>query len=547
MGAPLWGAALAGCVQVQPPEPPPGTLLFPIALALVPSPTDGDPAPFLLVANSDYDARFRQGTLQSFDLDRVAAAVDGCPGAERPCIDTDTLGFLTDEVQIGPHASGIALSPRGDRAYLSIRSESDMTWVDIDPATGDFDCGVPEAQPGAIEDCSPLRRTTPIASDCGRDDLVLQGDVVAVVAGSVQDLTGEPADAGLDWSMLVHRTGRASLFVDVLSGPEPVPTLVHVLTNLTPDATNAALDPARNLVWMTTMPAPGNAVPSRIVRAEVPLIGVAFDRARPTCSSAFSAGSVSLRGLDTGLDARNVVFSSDGRFAHVLSRTPESFVTLDLEGAPLSAGASLIADVTSVSADPARAAIGTVDGREIALATSFAFGTISMMDTRTRTSLTPVHGFQGPQDVAIDEVRGLAYVADFRDSVLRVIDLRPIARGEPPGRLRAPDRDRDPRSDTLNEDVHGPLSAVRAHRTPGPAPGLRRGRLHREHEPLPAPRLQPARAHGLRLLRHHPRRGACRRAALAVPADHPRSDGCWSADLPDEPNPARLGDAVEPR
>lgn len=431
MGVPLGSAALVGCVQVYPADAPPGTLLFPITLTLVPSQLPGDPAPFLLVANSDYDARYRQGTLQSFDLNLVAAAVDGCAEADRPCIDTNTLGYLTDEVQIGPHASGIALSPRGDRVYLSIRSESDMTWVDIDPA-GDLDCGVPEAAPGEIEDCALLRRTTPIADDCGRDDLVLQGDVVAVVAGSVEALSGDPADAGLDWSMLVHRTGRASLFVDVLNGGEPVPTLVHVLTNITSDANNAAFDARHNLVWMTTTPAPASAVPPRIARAEVPLIGVAYDRARPTCSSAFSAGAVSLRGVDTGLDARDVVFSSDGRFAHVLSRTPEAFITLDMDGTPLIAGASLIADVTTVASDPARAAIGTVDGREIALATSFSFGTLSIMDTQTRSALTPVHGFQGPQDVVVDEVRGLAYVVDFRDSVLRVVDLRPIARGEPP-------------------------------------------------------------------------------------------------------------------
>ncbi len=423
-------ASSAGCVQVFPPDPPPGTLLFPITMTLVPSPTPGDPAPFLLVANADYDARFRQGTLQSFDLDLVAAAVDGC--TDRPCVDTNTLGYLTDEVQIGPHASDIALSPRGDRAYLSIRSESDLTWIDIDPVTGDLDCGAPEAQPGEIEDCIALRRTTPVASDCARDDLTLEGDVVAVLAGAVEELTGDAADAGLDWTMLVHRSGRASLFVDVLNGGTPVPTLVHVLTGINTDATNAAFDPRHNLVWMTTTLAPVSAVPPRIARAEVALIGVAYNRSQPTCSSAFSAGAVSLRGLDSGLDARDVVFSADGRYAYVLSRAPEAFITLDTEGMPLIAPASLIADVTTVASDPARATIGSVDGREMVMATSFSVGTVSIMDARTREMLTPVHGFQGPQDVKIDEVRGLAYVADFRDSVLRVIDLRPIARGAPP-------------------------------------------------------------------------------------------------------------------
>jgi hypothetical protein len=420
--------AFSGCDAVYPADAPPGRVIFPMNVALVPSETAGDPAPFLLVANSDFDLRYRQGTLQSLVLDRVAAAVDAC--TTRPCVDTNVVDYLADEVQIGPHVGGMAVSPRGDRVYLAIRSESDVTWVDIQQSTGALFCGAEEeTEAGAIEECTAVRRTTPIADDCGDRAPTLSGDIVGIVSGSIEALTGNVSDRGLDWVMLTHRNGRASLMVDVLQGTDRVPTLVHSLTGLPPDATNAALDPTRNTVWMTTTLPGLGSVPIRTGTRDIAVVGVSYDRTQPTCSTAFSAGRIAMRGLDDNFDSRDVAFSADGRYAHVLSRRPLAVVTVDIEGTPLTGADALIRDVIAVPTGAARLDIATVDGTELVAATSFDRRMLSIIDGDNRELEATVHGFTGPQDVVIDGERGLAYVVDFLDSVIRVIDLRPLAVG----------------------------------------------------------------------------------------------------------------------
>lgn len=411
------------CDAVFPPEPPPGTILFPVAVELVPPQLPGEPPPFLLLANSDYDARWAQGTLQTYDLDTVAAAVDAC--TDPPCRDEDARAYLVDEVQVGPHVHTIALSPQNDRVYLAVRSEADLTWVDLG-VDGSLDCeGAPT---GGIERCGVRRRSTPIADGCGRTPTVA-GDISGVATGSVADLTGEVADAGLDWVLLAHRNGRASLFVDRPAGAARVPTLVHSLTGLPNDATNATFDASRGVVWMTTTVPPGGTVPPRSPRAEIPLVGISYDRDNPDCSAAFFGGLIVVRGIDDGLDSRDVAFSAGGRYAHVVSRRPSSIVSLDTDASPIFAGETLIREHTPVADGPARIAAGTFDGREILAVSSFDGQQVTFVDAATGDIVAVVPGLQRPQDVVIDGVRGLAYVADFGDSVLRVIDLRPLREG----------------------------------------------------------------------------------------------------------------------
>lgn len=422
----LAGLASAGCDAVYPPDPPAGTIIFPVATVLVPAETPGDPPPYLLLANSDYDARYSQGSLQSYDLDAIAAAAFAC--TDPPCADENVSAYLLDEVLIGPQAHSIAVSPRHDRVYVAIRSEADLTWVDLS-TDGRLGCeGNPD--PGLIESCGAGRRSTPVSDACGRT-LSVTGDVTGVVAGAVADLTGEADER--DWVMLVHRNGRASVFLDEIVGGSPVPTLVHVVTGLPTDATNAVLDPFTQLVWMTTTIPPAGTTPLRTPTRDIPLIGLSIDTTTPACSSGFAAGRVVVRGTDDGLDSRDVAFSSGGRFAHVVSRRSNGVVTLDLEGTPIFAGETLIREVTPLASEVARGDVGTFGGREILAVTSYLGQRVTFVDAATGDILgQPVPGVQRPQDVAVDGARGLAYVADFGDSVLRVIDMRPILTGGEP-------------------------------------------------------------------------------------------------------------------
>lgn len=396
-------------------DPVPGTLNFPVAIAVTP---DTAGRQFLLVANSNFDLRYNSGSLQSFDLAGMRAAIAGCTDA--PCAFEDLSSYLVSEVLIGSYTSDLAISPRGNRVYLSVRSEVDLSWIDLDPATGDLACEG-EGQP---QTCADRRRTTEIASTCGRD-LVISGDPVGIVAGRVGDLTGESSD--LDYVVMVHRNGRASLFLDRQVGGAPEPVLVHTTDGLPRDIINVSFEPSSQLIWTHT----ASLVGTRQSR-DIGFAGVAYDATNPECSSVFSAGRLPLLGIDDGYDTRDSVFSPDGSHAYVLSRRPEAILTLDLEGSPLFPGQAAIDRVSFVGYAPSRMARVDIADRTVLAATCFDDRKVWFVDAETGVTAGTVPGFQGPYELAIDDAAQLAWIVDFRDSVIRAIDFSPLASGNEP-------------------------------------------------------------------------------------------------------------------
>jgi hypothetical protein len=396
--------------------PPPDTLNFPVVVAVTPE-TDG--RQFLLVGSANFDVRYNAGALHSFDLAALRGAIAGC--AEPPCTFEDLSGFIVSEVLVGSYTSGMALSPRGDRVYLAVRSDVDLSWIDLDPASGALSC----EGSGQPQSCAPRRRTTEVSSTCGRTP-VLSGDPVGVFAGDVEALTGEPSD--LDYVVMVHRNGRASLYLDRVVGGAPEPVLVHTTDGLPFDITNVSYEPESRLVWTHS----ASAFPNRLTR-ELGFVGVAIDPADPECSSAFSAGRLPLRGVDDGLDTRDSAFSADGSRAFVLARRPEAIVTLDLDDAPLFPGEAAIDRISHVGYGPSRLERVDVEGgRTVLAATCFDDRKVWFVDADTGATAGVVPGFAGPYELAVDTVGQIVWVVDFRDSVLRAIDYRPLASGEPP-------------------------------------------------------------------------------------------------------------------
>ena len=413
---------LAPSGACQPSEASTGGLRFPTAVAVT---SDNR---FILVASSNFDLRYDAGALHSFDLAAMRAAIDGC--AAVPCTFEDLSRFMVSEVLVGSHTSGLALSPRGDRVYLAVRSEVDLTWIDIDPETGGLSC----EGAGRPEVCAAHRRTTETASSCGRTP-VLSGDPIGVVAGRAEDLGGAP---GLDYILMFHRNGRASLFVDRLVGSASEPVLTHTTDGLPLDIVNVSFDASSDLVWTHS----ASIVGTRPTR-DIGFAGVAYDAATPECSSVFSAGRLPLRGVDDALDTRDATFSADGSRAFVLARRPEAILTIDLESQPLFPSEAAIDRVSHVGIAPSRLERVDVGARTVLAATCFDDGEVWFVDAETGATAGVVPGFHGAYDLAVDRPAQLAWVVDFRDSVLRAIDTAPLADGREPrlvatfGRVRA--------------------------------------------------------------------------------------------------------------
>jgi hypothetical protein len=60
-----------------------------------------------------------------------------------------------------------------------------------------------------------------------------------------------------------------------------------------------------------------------------------------------------------------------------------------------------------------------------------------VLDATTGAVLSIVHNLSGPFEIALDSLRMRLYVADFRSSVVRIIDLSPIVTSTDPSTTSA--------------------------------------------------------------------------------------------------------------
>lgn len=422
----LWGS-LPGCnFDQQGISPTPATLNFPNAVALSRPLTEDSPSRHLFVVNSNFDLRFNDGTLMALDLDQIAGRGEGDRGLlERegcteaaPCIFRDVASFLSSEVGIGSHADGLAVSTEGSRLYIPGRVDRDLTYVDWLPDQARFECEQ-EVLSGPVERCGSGYRMGAEGVITRERELALNGDPVAVSTGRLEDLGGAPGSG--DFVLLALRDGRVALFID-RGGARATPTLTHVLGGLPPSAITMTLQPRAGVAWVTSS-----------TSRSVARVGVFLD-GDPTRSFLYDAGPLRLGGVDDAQDLRDIQFDPErpDERAFVLARRPESVITLDLTRTGVLAGDVGLGDLYRVGAGPSRLAVARLAGRTHVLASSFNARRLFVIDVEHGALVAVVGGFSGPFELAVDEARQLLYVADFSVSVVRVLDLAPLADSLPP-------------------------------------------------------------------------------------------------------------------
>jgi hypothetical protein len=446
-------AIASGCDLSNPGKPvAPRQLNFPIAIALGGEHTPGQSAPFLLVANSNFDLHFGSGTLQSYSIAAITAYVQSLidagacdPASAQFCrVDNAAVadnGLFVDEVLVASHMDGIALSSSGDRVYLASRSgRGGLTWVQLDEATGTLECGgALDPYHSSIERCDARHRSSD-ETRARMEGLTLPADPVAVVASALRDpdAPGEPIG---DYVVLAHRNGTASLFLDTHGAdPNAQPQLVDVISGLPFDIVNIEIDREADLVWLTSGAfAPGSGNPTeRQTRDLAALhVDVRVGGASPEIGLQVERRYV-LRGLDDGFDTRDVALDptrTDRMW--VLSRRPESVITIDHSIEPFAVGEAPIGPIFPVGFGPARLmSFQLIDDLGMAadpllLASCFDARSVFVIDPEIGAIAT-VAGFDGPFEMTIDPVGRRAYVVDFRVSYVWVVDLEPLLEGGSP-------------------------------------------------------------------------------------------------------------------
>ncbi|HKU39963.1 MAG TPA: hypothetical protein VJR89_17505, partial [Polyangiales bacterium] len=89
----------------------------------------------------------------------------------------------------------------------------------------------------------------------------------------------------------------------------------------------------------------------------------------------------------------------------------------------------VVRQTTTVGRGPSRVITAKLEDRTFAIVSCFDSRQIFILDALTGDVLSIVHNFSGPFELALDEPRRRLYVADFRSSAVRVLDLSALLDG----------------------------------------------------------------------------------------------------------------------
>lgn len=401
-------------------KPPRAVLYFPTGLAL------SQDARFLFVANSNFDRRYGWGSLQTYDLDAFEDAFCDEDSAGLDCT-VDPEEVLADEVLIGSMARAVVLSTDGTRLFVPSHADGDLTHVDVDE-DGQLDCG-------GSRTCDDRFRES---ERSGVRGVSFPADPVAIVVAPLdaQPCVQDGCSAEGDAILVAHRSGSLSLFVDSVSeGSRPV--LTDVLEGFGADLTGLTYD-AIGSQFLITNTTTSTGTPKTLYR-----VGVYADD--PVANSfLYDVGSLPILGVNSGRSTWAVAvpepaeeppdgLSAARQRAVVVSQRPDALMTVEFDADGTQAHATSLTEVGNGASRMALGVLEADDGSltELALVSCFSDRQLYVIDVSNGLLLSIIHGFSGPFEVVLDPSRRRAYVADFRASVVRILDLEPTLSRNP--------------------------------------------------------------------------------------------------------------------
>jgi DNA-binding beta-propeller fold protein YncE len=351
-----------------------------------------------------------------------AEYADDCCYTRQEIADAD---LLLSEVFTGSYASGIALSPDGKRMYVPLRSGGRLVYLDIESNED----GVRLGCGGDEDDCER-------GPNANSDDEVPDGKLApyptSLVAAPLRDLG---VDRDETFVAMTHERGQVSLFVErdgapVLEDVYQYPA--QVLTSMSLSPPGLFGDELPRLLHVTAAST-----------AEIARFGVRLDSSGTPDEDGpreilYPTSSIFMNNLSFPTDLRAVEFDpTNPRRIFALIRGVQQAVAF-VEFDPNFENEANVVRAIRIGAGPSKLTLTTLGSRQLLLASTYDARTIEIIDTHTRELIAQVRGLSGPFDMVVDEVRELLYVADFRASVLRVVDMRGLSDPNmPPPRIVA--------------------------------------------------------------------------------------------------------------
>jgi DNA-binding beta-propeller fold protein YncE len=481
---------VSGCWLDNPgPALPKGELAYPIALGTSSELNAAGAPKYLYVANANFDLRYNAGNIQSYDLDALSAQLvasrcrceaedDACrsrgvaavtlreartldagvvlvtpadqdagesdagepdagePDAGEPDAITlpegfdarsqfgEARGILCDgrdatedtvccfdsrsrldplrksEIVIDSYANGLALSPSGGRIYVPLRSRNRLLYVDV--ADGTLSCGNTPADARC--------ERGPDMGDGSASGAAPAAQAAAIVAGELAQLGVSGTQA--DFVATSHEYGQLSLYTDDGRGPR----LQDVLTSAVQRSLSLSLDDTRHLLMVNS-----------VASSAVDQVGV---ESRAGVLRLARSAALAISDVTPATDVRQIIVDPEdsGRFMALIRgpSTSNEQVVAFYERDPREQSGTRLLDAVRVGAGPAKMVLATVNGQRLLFAACNDGKGIYVVDADRHVLVSVVRELNGPFEMQVDAVRGLLYVADFRASVVRVVDIRGI-------------------------------------------------------------------------------------------------------------------------
>jgi DNA-binding beta-propeller fold protein YncE len=342
----------------------------------------------------------------------------------------------SSEVLIDSYASGLALSADGKHLYVPVRGQTRLVYLDVDGERGGLGCG------DAKKRCE---RGPGLGTKAEVEDREFAPQPTAIVTGTFEQLGAQQRQSE-GFVATAHERGAVSLFHIASSGR---PELIDVMQTGGQRVVSLSKDENSQLLFVSSTAANvvlrvGAQRPSELRMSATPMPDEPL-RLYATSSIVFSGPSQSGDIRDVLSDSRPRQAGQPERVFALVRGTGlpvanyiQSVAFLELSGNNADGRFARVVDLVRVGTGPSKLEQVELGGRHLLFASCYDEGSIYVIDTDTHEIVTVIREVSGPFEMQPDARRQLLYVADFRASVVRVVDLHGLVdRAAPPPRIVA--------------------------------------------------------------------------------------------------------------
>ena len=400
-------AVLSACAEGSSTEPPPAAEVpFPVGVAV-------HPAGFALVVTSNFDMRYRSGTLQVIDVNRLAERIES-----GSALDGDNRDLIIEDraVAIPSFAASIELDSDGQAglAAVTCRQTSQLLLFDLEVT-------------GAAGDGPQIEVSCWAGEDAGSDQLPSchgSRSVLELPHDDPFDILMQPqlADENDDWSarswslwLSYLRSGQVTEIQVPEGRPQPdieqLPQVVREVDTGSQGVNELARSPLNGYIYATSRFNTSQSNPIQF-----------FD---PDEAENPALHSLELFRILLGNETRGIGFGPDGQTLGVIVRNPDLLAFLDTT--PGSDGVPVNRVTGQVVLEDNPAHLEFV-GENMVLVSDPESDTLALVDSSSMRLVQMSDDIcRGPYDLDLWEKDGRhwALVACFEEDVVAVVDMDP--------------------------------------------------------------------------------------------------------------------------